>query len=157
MGLTNQNRRKFLGNILGAGAAVSLGNFYPASVLTNVDHTMKVMLEESFGPIVAVMKVRNMEEAIELANDSNLGLTGSVWSKNKTQAIQIARNIKAGAVTINDHLMSHGLAETPWGGFKESGIGRTHGKIGFDEKGDVTGISAFVWYVYGKETYSLAE
>ena len=137
-------------------------NFYPATVLTEVDHTMKVMKDETFGPVVAVMKVRNMEDAIELANDSNLGLTGSVWSKDKAQAIKIARRIKAGAVTINDHLMSHGLAETPWGGFKESGIGRTHGKIGFDEMTQpqviVNDILPFArkniwWHPYSKKVY----
>jgi len=137
-------------------------NFYPATVLTEVDHTMKVMKDETFGPVVAVMKVRNMEQAVELSNDSNLGLTGSVWSKNKAQAIQIARKIKAGAVTINDHLMSHGLAETPWGGFKESGIGRTHGKVGFDEMTQpqviVNDILPFArkniwWHPYSKKVY----
>lgn len=109
------------------------GNFMPATVLSGVTHEMDVMREETFGPILAVMKVANMDEAVALANDSQLGLTGSVWSKNHGQARRLARRIKAGAITINDHLMSHGLAETPWGGFKESGIGRTHGKLGFDE------------------------
>lgn len=109
------------------------GQFMPAAVLTDVDHTMLVMQEETFGPVLGVMKVKNMDEAIELANDSNLGLTGSVWSRNRPKAKQLARRIKAGAITINDHLMSHGLAETPWGGFKQSSIGRTHGQLGFDE------------------------
>ena len=110
-----------------------LKNVHPAVVLTNVKHDMQVMKEETFGPVVAVMNVASDKEAIELANDSNLGLTGSVWSKNRLKARRIARQIKAGTVTINDHLMSHGLPETAWGGFKESGIGRTHGKLGFDE------------------------
>ena len=110
-----------------------LQNFIPAVVLTSVDHSMKVMREETFGPVVAVMKIRTDEEALKLANDSNLGLTGSVWSGNSRRALKIAREIRAGAVTINDHLMSHGLAETSWGGFKESGIGRSHGRLGFDE------------------------
>lgn len=109
------------------------GNFMPATMLVDVDHSMRVMQEETFGPIVAVMKVESMDEAIELANDSDLGLTGSVWSKDRKKAERLAKRIRAGVVTINDHLMSHGLAETPWGGFKESGIGRTHGELGFDE------------------------
>lgn len=110
-----------------------LHNFIPATVLTNVNHDMDVMRHESFGPVVGVMKVKNMEEAVELANDSYLGLTGSVWSKNRKKAEKIGRQIKAGSITINDHLMSHGLAETSWGGFKESGIGRSHGELGFNE------------------------
>jgi succinate-semialdehyde dehydrogenase/glutarate-semialdehyde dehydrogenase len=109
------------------------GNFLPAMVLTDVDHTMCVMREETFGPVLGVMKVRDMDEAVRLANDSDLGLTASVWSRNTREANALARRIQAGVVMINDHLMSHGLAETPWGGFKFSGIGRTHGRIGFDE------------------------
>ncbi len=102
-------------------------------VLTDVTHDMVTMKEETFGPVVGVMKVRDMEEAVALANDSNLGLTASVWSRDRRKAAALARRLQAGAVTINDHLMSHGLAETPWGGFKQSSLGRTHGEIGFDE------------------------
>lgn len=109
------------------------GTFHAAMVLTNVDHSMDVMRDETFGPIVGVMKVADMEQAIALANDSNLGLTTSVWSRDRKAAEAIGRKVRAGVVMINDHLMSHGLPETPWGGFKESGIGRTHGEIGFDE------------------------
>ena len=94
---------------------------------------MLVMKDETFGPVVGVMKFSHYDEAVRLANDSYLGLTASVWSKSNRRAEKIAKQIKAGAITINDHLMSHGLAETPWGGFKQSGIGRTHGKLGFDE------------------------
>jgi acyl-CoA reductase-like NAD-dependent aldehyde dehydrogenase len=134
--------RRHLDDALAKGAVVfaqaqpkqeTQGNFMPATVLTEVTHEMDVMREETFGPVLGVMKVANMDEAVALANDSQLGLTGSVWSKSHGEARRLARRIQAGAVTINDHLMSHGLAETPWGGFKESGIGRTHGKLGFDE------------------------
>jgi succinate-semialdehyde dehydrogenase/glutarate-semialdehyde dehydrogenase len=109
------------------------GNILPAMVLTDVTHAMLVMREETFGPVLGVMKVKNMDEAVALANDSHLGLTGSVWSKHRRKGEKLARRIQAGVITINDHLVSHGLAETPWGGFKQSGIGRTHGAIGFDE------------------------
>lgn len=108
-------------------------HFHPAVVLTRVHHGMRVMREETFGPVVGVMAFRDIEAAIALANDATMGLTGSVWSRDRKNAEGIARRIRAGAVTINDHLMSHGLPETPWGGFKESGIGRTHGDIGFSE------------------------
>lgn len=63
----------------------------------------------------------------------SLGLTGSVWSNNTRAAIELGRRIEAGVITINDHLLTHGMAETPWGGFKESGVGRSHGELGFDE------------------------
>ena len=109
------------------------GNFYPVTVLTNVNHTMELMREETFGPVLGVMAVRDMEEALTLANDSQLGLTASVWSRNTAQAVAWGRRIQAGVITINDHLLTHGMAETPWGGVKESGIGRSHGALGFDE------------------------
>lgn len=107
--------------------------FVAPMVLTQVDHTMLVMSDETFGPVMGVMKVKTMDEAVELANDSTLGLTCSVWSKNRKNAEGLARQIKTGVATINDHLMSHALAETPWGGPKETGGGRTHGDIGFAE------------------------
>ncbi len=110
-----------------------LHNFIPATVLSEVDHSMLIMKEESFGPVVGIMKIKDVEEALDLANDSMLGLTGSVWSKNRRKAEKIAERIQAGVVTINDHLMSHGLPGTSWGGMKESGIGRTHGEFGFNE------------------------
>jgi len=110
-----------------------LHNFLPAVVLTNVNHEMLLMKEETFGPVVGVMKFRTDDEAVALANDSPLGLTASVWSKDRRRAAALAARLQAGVVSINDHLMSHGLAETPWGGFKESGIGWTHGRLGFDE------------------------
>lgn len=109
------------------------GLFIPCYVLTNVNHDMLIMKEETFGPVLGVMPYKDIQEAIRLANDSIFGLTGSVWSQDKKKAEDIAKQVKAGAITINDHLMSHGMSETPWGGFNESGIGRTHGEIGFDE------------------------
>ncbi|MCB2228185.1 MAG: aldehyde dehydrogenase family protein [Desulfarculaceae bacterium] len=108
-------------------------HWLPATVLTKVDHTMRVMTEETFGPVIAVMEVESMDQAVELANDSDLGLTGSVWACDRAAAMALARRVKAGVVMINDHLMSHGLAEAPWGGFKNSGIGRSHGRPGFME------------------------
>ncbi|MHB1033820.1 MAG: aldehyde dehydrogenase family protein [Pirellulales bacterium] len=134
--------RRHLQNALDHGATLfaqsecpqgTPGKFLPAVVLTDVDHSMLVMREETFGPVVGVMRVSDMDEAIRLANDSNLGLTASVWSRNRRKARELASQIQAGVVTINDHLMSHGLPATPWGGFKQSGLGRTHGAIGFAE------------------------
>ena len=107
--------------------------FLPAVVLTNVDHSMDVMREETFGPVLCVVPVASMDEAVNLANDCDLALTASVWSRDRRAADELARRLQAGVVTINDHLMSHGLPEAPWGGFKQSGIGRSHGQLGFDE------------------------
>lgn len=108
------------------------GMFHPPVILENVNNSMLTMQEETFGPILAVKKVNDIQEAINEANDSNLGLSASVWTKDKAKAHQIASCLEAGAVMINDHLMSHGLAETPWGGFKQSGLERTHGHLGLE-------------------------
>ncbi len=140
-----------------------LHNFLPATVLTDVNHTMDVMKFESFGPVIGVMKVDDIDQAITLANDSNLGLTGSMWSKNRKKARRIARKIQAGTVTINDHLMSHGLPESAWGGFKESGIGRSHGELGMLEMTQpqmiVDDILSFTkknlwWHPYDETVYN---
>jgi succinate-semialdehyde dehydrogenase/glutarate-semialdehyde dehydrogenase len=107
--------------------------FYPATVLVDLSRDMPVMREEIFGPVAGVYPVADDKEALEIANASPYGLTASVWSRNRRRAREIAAQINAGAVMINDHLMSHGLAETPWGGFGDSGLGRTHGELGFRE------------------------
>jgi acyl-CoA reductase-like NAD-dependent aldehyde dehydrogenase len=109
------------------------GLFMPVRVLTDVTHGMRIMREEIFGPVVGVMRVDDMEQAVALANDSRLALTASVWSRRRRQAAALARRLQAGVVTVNDHLMSHGLAETPWGGWKESGFGWVHARLGFRE------------------------
>ena len=109
------------------------GLFFPPVILENITDDMMVVNEEIFGPILAVRKVVNIEEAIGHANASKLGLTASVWTKNRRKGHEIASRLEVGSVMLNDHLMSHGLAETPWGGWKESGIGRTHGYIGLEE------------------------
>lgn len=138
------------------------GNILPAYVLTDVHHGMLMMLEETFGPTLGVMKVKDMDEAVALANDSNLGLSGSVWSKNRKYAEKLARQIEAGAIMINDHLMNHGMAATPLCGFKMSGIGCSHGAIGFDEMTQpqviVNDIMPFArqnmwWHPHGKKIF----
>ena len=105
----------------------------PAIVLTGIKDKMPIMTEELFGPVAAVIPAENDEEALRIANSSSFGLTGSVWTKNRRTGKALAARINAGAIMINDHLMSHGLAETPWGGFGDSGIGRTHGETGMKE------------------------
>jgi acyl-CoA reductase-like NAD-dependent aldehyde dehydrogenase len=109
------------------------GYFYPATLMTDVDHTMDLMREETFGPVVPVMKFSTLEEAIRLANDSTMALTSSVWTKNIEFGKEIARKLESGVTTINDHLYTHGQSETPWGGWKDSGLGRTHSALGLEE------------------------
>lgn len=114
-------------------AGISTGLFHPLLVLEDANGTMDVMCGEVFGPIIALQKVRDEREAIDRANDSRYGLSASVWSRNRRRAWRVAESLRVGSVTLNDHLMSHGMAETPWGGFGESGFGRSHGELGFSE------------------------
>lgn len=137
--------------------------FHEAVVLENCTHDMDVIQKETFGPVLAVCRVKSEEEAIRLANDSNLGLTASVWTKNRQKASQLASQLQVGAVTINDHLMSHGMAETPWGGYKMSSIGRSHGGPGLTEvlqsKVIIHDLTAFLprniwWHPYSNTVYN---
>ncbi|HEY0320910.1 MAG TPA: aldehyde dehydrogenase family protein [Pyrinomonadaceae bacterium] len=109
------------------------GSFYEPTVLVDVDHTMQVMCEETFGPVLPVMTFDSDAEAIRLANDSVFGLTASVWTKNIHRGRRIALQIEAGTVMVNEVLYTHGIAQAPWGGVKESGLGRTHGRMGLLE------------------------
>ncbi len=145
--------------ILGGSRRPSqVGYFFPPTILTHVNHHMSVMTEETFGPVVGIMKFRDTKEAIRLANDSHYGLTASVWTKNISQGMEIARRLEAGTVTINEHMYSYALAQTPWGGPKESGIGRTHGRLGLLEMVEAQHIHVnhaarvkdFWWYPYSE-------
>ena len=107
------------------------GYYYRPTVLTNVNHSMKVMTEETFGPIIPIMAVKTEEEAIKLANDSVYGLTAGVWSQNPERAERVAKRIEAGTVAINDcGANAFGFCEAPWFGVKESGFGAVHSKEG---------------------------
>ncbi|MEO6391747.1 MAG: aldehyde dehydrogenase family protein [Pyrinomonadaceae bacterium] len=109
------------------------GWFYEPTVLTGVDQSMKVMRAETFGPVLPIMPFCTEEEAIRLANDSSLGLTANVYTSDIGRGKRVARQIEAGTVMINEVIYTHGIAQTPWGGVKNSGFGRTHGKLGLLE------------------------
>jgi len=109
------------------------GPFFPPTVLTNVNHEMDVMREETFGPVLPIMTFNTDEEAVRLANDSVYGLAASVWTSDLARGKRIAEQIDAGTVMVNEVLYTHGVAQTPWGGFKQSGFGRTHGRAGLLE------------------------
>jgi succinate-semialdehyde dehydrogenase/glutarate-semialdehyde dehydrogenase len=106
------------------------GFFYEPTVITKVNHEMTVMTEETFGPVLALMVVDSEDEAIRLANESQYGLSASVWTKKLGKAEDIAEDLEVGSVIINDGLFSFACPQVPWGGLKNSGMGRTHSYFG---------------------------
>src|SRR5829696_4317320 len=130
--------------------------FYAPAVLTGVTHDMRIMREEVFGPVVPIVTVASEEEAVRLANDSPFGLGASMWTDDREKGRRIARRIESGMVWINDHMYSHGAVQTPWGGEKDSGIGRSHSRFGFYECVNVKHVAwdpaiarQFWWHPYG--------
>lgn len=141
----------------------STGYFYPPTILDKVDHSMEVMFEETFGPILPIMTYKTIDEAITMANDSRYGLTASVWTTDIAKGKEIAKKLEAGTVTINECVYTYAVAQTPWGGPKESAIGRTHGKYGIMEMVEPMHIHAnytprikdFWWYGYDVKKYEM--
>jgi acyl-CoA reductase-like NAD-dependent aldehyde dehydrogenase len=107
--------------------------FFEPTVITGVTNEMRGMREETFGPTLPIAIFDTEEEAIKLANDSEFGLTASVWTADTMRGRRIAEKIEAGSVCVNEVLYTHGIGQTPWGGFKNSGRGRTHGAEGLLE------------------------
>ena len=106
------------------------GLYFEPTVLVDVTHDMDVMRDETFGPVIPIMRVRDEEEAVRLANDSRYGLDASVWTKDAARGARIARRVQSGAVCVNDVLVNYAVTEVPMGGWKESGIGYRHGPGG---------------------------
>jgi acyl-CoA reductase-like NAD-dependent aldehyde dehydrogenase len=104
------------------------GLFMQPTVITNVDHTMKLMLDETFGPIMPIMKVQDETHAIQLANHSYMGLGASVWSQDVSRAERVAHQLETGSVNINDTITHFAIPTLPFGGVKQSGNGRAHGE-----------------------------
>ena len=107
--------------------------FYEPTVISGANNSMRAMQEETFGPTLPIATFKTEEEAINLANDSEFGLTASVWTRNLAKGRRVAERIEAGTVCVNEVLYTHGIGQTPWGGFKNSGNGRTHGIEGLME------------------------
>ena len=112
------------------GKAGDGGRFWEPTVLTNVDHTMECMTEETFGPTLPIMKVSDEHEALRLANDSRYGLNSSVYTKDVEKGERIARQLKAGNACVNDTVVNYAATEAPFGGTGESGMGVRHGPQG---------------------------
>jgi succinate-semialdehyde dehydrogenase/glutarate-semialdehyde dehydrogenase len=133
-------------------------NFYAPTVLVDVTQEMRILREETFGPVLPIMAFDDDDEAVRLANDSEYGLAASVWTRNRPRGEALARRIHAGTVMVNDVVACFGISEAPHGGVKASGIGRTHGKFGLDEmmrtkyldSDRLPGVKRVWWYGYGE-------
>ena len=107
--------------------------FYEPTVISGATNEMRGMREETFGPTLPIATFKTEAEAVKFANDSEFGLTASVWTRDLEKGKRVAEKIEAGTVCVNEVLYTHGIGQTPWGGFKNSGRGRTHGAEGLFE------------------------
>src|SRR5262245_35011427 len=136
------------------------GRYFEPTVLTGVDHSMKVMTEETFGPLLPIMRVKDGTEALRLANDSVYGLNASVFPRDKTRGERLAAQVEAGMTCVNDVIAGFGVTDAPSGGMKESGIGKRHGAEGIRRfchqqviVTDRFGLRReFFWYPYTAQT-----
>jgi acyl-CoA reductase-like NAD-dependent aldehyde dehydrogenase len=106
------------------------GNTFAPTVLVDVDHTMALMTEETFGPVIPIVVVDDEQAAIEMANDCKYGLSASVWTKDKARGERVARQLESGSASINETSIIYGALELPFGGVKHSGLGRVNGADG---------------------------
>lgn len=114
--------------LVGGSADPGKGLFYRPTLVTDVTHDMDLMSEETFGPVVAVMRVADEDEAVRLANDSTYGLSGSVFTKDPKRVRRIAARLATGSVVQNDASVIYGVPEAPFGGRKDSGLGQVNGR-----------------------------
>jgi acyl-CoA reductase-like NAD-dependent aldehyde dehydrogenase len=131
--------------------------FFAPTVLADVDHSMRVMQEETFGPVLPVTPFREETEAVRRANDSDFGLAASIWTRDRARGERLARQINAGTVMVNDAVSCFSISEAPHGGVKASGLGRTHGRWGLEEMARVKYVDSdrlprmkkIWWFGYG--------
>ena len=146
--------------LVGGSRLTALGpNFYAPTVLVDLTHDMKIIREETFGPVLPIMAFHDDDEAVRLANDSDYGLGASVWTRNRARGEAVARRVQAGTVMVNDCVSCFGISEALHGGVKASGLGRTHGHFGLEEMVRVKyvdidllgGMKKSWWYGYGEK------
>ncbi|HSJ27986.1 MAG TPA: aldehyde dehydrogenase family protein, partial [Acidimicrobiia bacterium] len=118
------------------------GYYYEPTVLADVDQTMSIMQDETFGPVLAVVRVPDEETAIGLANDSRFGLHAAVWSKDRNRASRVASRLRSGTVAINDSAVNFVMPSLPFGGISESGLGVAFGAEGIRSYCVAQGVTA---------------
>ena len=106
--------------------------FFPPTLLTDVKSGMRVLEEETFGPLLPIVPVRDAEEAVARANNSAFGLSASVWTRDRVRGLAVARRLEAGTVLINDAITVVGMPDVAYGGIKASGLGKLHGIAGLE-------------------------
>ncbi|MDH5581650.1 MAG: aldehyde dehydrogenase family protein, partial [Bdellovibrionales bacterium] len=162
--------REHVEDALSKGAKLLTGNDWdrksklvPPLVIDGVDETMLVYQEETFGPVIPLIKFKDEAQAVFMANDSKYGLTASVWSKNMKLAYRVANALNVGGVSINNVMLTEGNPHLPFGGIKNSGFGRFKGKEGFSSFSNIKSIIANSdthhvephWYPFTEKKYGL--
>jgi acyl-CoA reductase-like NAD-dependent aldehyde dehydrogenase len=133
------------------------GWFYEPTVLSDVHEEARLQREEIFGPVVTVNAFADERDAVRLANDSSFGLSASIWTRDRERASRVASRLQAGTVWTNDVQYSYAVGQAPWGGYKDSGFGRTHSRHGLYEATQVKfadfdrgRVAVPWWYPYGE-------
>ncbi|HEX2021655.1 MAG TPA: aldehyde dehydrogenase family protein, partial [Candidatus Thermoplasmatota archaeon] len=153
-----EDARKRGGRVLcGGRARPDLGpQYFEPTVVVDLPPDARLLAEECFGPILPVVAFETEDEAVRVANGTTFGLCASVWTKDPARGEAIARRLEAGTVIVNDSLYTFAASETPWGGVKWSGHGRTHGPWGLDDVTRVKHVNVVPtsrpspwWFPYG--------
>ncbi|MBN2442888.1 MAG: aldehyde dehydrogenase family protein [Spirochaetales bacterium] len=135
-------------------------NIFQPTIITGCNNEMTIIREETFGPVIALVKTKNDEESLRLANDSPFGLSSSIYGKSK-EALAYSKKLEAGSVVINNSILSIVVAELPYGGIKKSGIGKYHGEEGIKTFCNIKSIlidkayfkEDFAWAPYGRDAF----
>jgi acyl-CoA reductase-like NAD-dependent aldehyde dehydrogenase len=132
--------------------------WFAPTVVTDVNDEMQVLTEETFGPVVSIVRVRDEDEAVRRANEESVNLTASIWTRSRSRADEIGARLRAGTVSVNQHGETPGFAWSPWGGVGESGFGRLNGYLGLREFSVPVHVARsqmpmkrFWWYPYDDE------
>lgn len=151
--------------LLGGRVRSELGELYlEPTLIADAHDAMLGMQEETFGPLVMVQPVDSAEEGVRKANASAFGLTASLWTRDPRKAARLAPQLECGSVSVNSHIVAYGDSYGVWGGFKDSGVGRTHGEFGLYELVQpqyvsevYTGKPELWWYPYSERLQRITD